>query len=140
MRSAEVGGNKHISEIRLFRRLFRPLRPGDTVVADRGFCSYGMICELMDRGIDVILRNHQARNTDFRKGTRLGKHDHLILIERTKGRAYAHLLKELVVREVSVSQSRAGYRTQSVILLTTILGVEEMTRNEPNLGASVPQL
>jgi hypothetical protein len=127
---AVARGNKRISEIRLFRRLFRYLRPGDTVVADRGFCSYGMICEMMDRGIDVILRNHQARNTDFRKGTRLGKRDHLILIDRTKGKAYAHLPKELVVREVSVSQSRPGYRTQSVILLTTILGVEEMTRDQ----------
>ena len=57
----------------------------DTVVADRGFCSYDMICEMMDRGIDVILRNHQARRTDFRKGTRLEKRNHLILIERAKG-------------------------------------------------------
>jgi hypothetical protein len=127
---AVARGNKHVSEIRLFRRLFRHLRPGDTVVADRGFCSYGTICEMMDRGIDVILRNHQARKTDYRKGTRLGKRDHLILIERTKGKAYAHLPEELVVREVSVSQSRPGYRTKSVILLTTILGVDEMTRDQ----------
>ena len=127
---AVARGNKHISEIRLMRRLFRHLRPGDTLVADRGFCSYAMICELQKRGVDVILRNHQARKTDFRKGRRLGKKDHLILLERPKGKATARLPEELVLREVTVSQGRKGFRTREVTLVTTILGLEEMSREE----------
>jgi hypothetical protein len=127
---AVARGNKHDSEIRLVRRLFRRLRPGDTLVADRGFCSYSMICELMDRGIHVIFRNHQSRKTDFRKGMRLGKRDHLILIGRPKGKAFAHLPEELVVREVTTNNSRPGYRTKNITLLTTILAVEEKTRDE----------
>lgn len=124
---AVARGNKHVAEIRLMRRLFRHLRPGDTLVGDRGFCSYAMICELRERGVDVIFRNHQARKTDFRKGQKLGKNDHLIMLDRPKGKATAHLPKELVLREVAVSQSRKGFRTREVILLTTILGLEEMS-------------
>ena len=130
---AVARGNKHDGEGKLARRLFRHLRCGDTLVADRGFCSYEMICELAEMGIDVVMRNHQARSSDFRTGRRLGKGDHLIYWDRPKGRRYAHLPKHLVLREVRAQEGRPGFRTREMVLVTTILFPEEMSREE--LGA-----
>ena len=126
-------GNKHDGENTLARRLFRHLRRGDTLVADRGFCSYEMICELAELGVDVVLRNHQARHSDFRTGRRLGKGDHLIAWARPKGKRYAHLPAHLVLREVRAQEGRPGFRTREMVLVTTILLPGEMGREE--LGA-----
>ncbi len=124
-------GSKHDGENTLARRLFRHLRSGDTLVADRGFCSYEMICELAELGVDVVMRNHQSRrSSDFRTGKRLGKGDHLIVWERPKGRRYAHLPKHLVLREVRAQEGRKGFRTRTMVLVTTILLKEEMGREQ----------
>ena len=69
---------KGTGETSLFKQLFGSLKKGDVVVADRHYCSYWLICALMQIGVDVCFRKHQARHTDFRKGTRLGKYDHCI--------------------------------------------------------------
>ncbi len=130
---AVARGNKHDGENTLARRLFRHLRRGDTLVADRGFCSYEMICELAALGVDVVMRNNASRSSDFRTGRRLGKGDHLIYWDRPKGKRYAHLPEHLVLREVRAREGRPGFRTREMVLVTTILLPEEMSREE--LGA-----
>jgi hypothetical protein len=127
---AVARGSKHDGEAKLVRRLFRHLRRGDTLVGDRGFCSYAMICELSERGVDVILRGHQGQRADFRTGVRLGKNDHLIQRRRPKGRRFAHLPKDLVLRETRARQDRPGFRTREILLVTTILCVDEMTSDQ----------
>jgi hypothetical protein len=52
--------------------------PGEVVVADRYFAGYFMIARLRQRGVDVVIRQHQRRHTDFRRGRRLGKRDHVV--------------------------------------------------------------
>jgi putative transposase len=37
---------------------------------------------LMQMGIDVCFRKHQARHTDFRQGRRLGKNDNIVTWKR----------------------------------------------------------
>jgi len=127
---AVARGNKHHGEGILMRRLFRRLRRGDTLVADRGFCSYAMICELTQLGVKVILRNHQSRRSDFRTGVRLGKNDHLIRLKRPIGRSYAGLPEELVLRETRVLQARPGFRTRKIVLVTTILDSKQKNLEE----------
>ena len=60
-------------------RVLGCFRAGDTLVADRAFCSYAFIAELRARGVHVVMRLHQARAKvlDMRKGRRLGKADRL---------------------------------------------------------------
>lgn len=48
------------------------LKRGDIVLADRYYAGYFMIAMLMQRGADVVIRQHQLRRTDFRRGKRLG--------------------------------------------------------------------
>ena len=69
---------KQTGESALLRELLKSLRPGDVVVADRYYCSYWMIALLLAHGVDVVFRQHQLRKTDFRRGRRLGRNDHLV--------------------------------------------------------------
>ena len=54
------------------------LADGDVVLADRYFSGWFDIALLAQRGVDVVVRKHQLRATDFRQGQRLGKEDHLV--------------------------------------------------------------
>jgi hypothetical protein len=36
----------------------------------------------MQKGVHVCFRKHQARHTDFRKGIRIGKNDHIVTRKR----------------------------------------------------------
>ena len=52
--------------------------PATSSLADRFFCSYWVIAALRRRGVDVVVRLHQRRTADFRRGRRLGRGDHLV--------------------------------------------------------------
>ncbi len=69
---------KETGETALLRQLLSCFHPGDVAVADRFYGNYWVVALLMQAGVDVCLRNHQLRKTDFRTGKRLGKKDHLI--------------------------------------------------------------
>jgi len=66
------------NENNLFERLFKFLVPGDVLVADRNFCSYGNLSALLSKKVDSVMRMHQSRPADFRKGKALGKNHRLI--------------------------------------------------------------
>jgi hypothetical protein len=67
---------KNSGETALLWRLMDKLAAGDVVVADRYFAGYFAITRLRQLGVDVLIRQHQRRHTDFRRGQRLGKRDH----------------------------------------------------------------
>ena len=73
---------KETGETALFREVMSHLNPGEVVLADRYFCSYFMICLLIALKLDVVVRLHQKRTADFRRGRRLGKGDHLVVWTR----------------------------------------------------------
>jgi hypothetical protein len=68
-------GALHIHESQLFRVLWDPLSKDDVLLSDRGFRSFFAIASLPRRGVDAVMRLHQARRADFRKGKVLGKGD-----------------------------------------------------------------
>jgi DDE family transposase/transposase IS4-like protein len=59
-------------DAQLARQLWPRLQAADIILADRGFCSFGDLAQLQVGGIDAVMRLHQARKTDFRRGKRLG--------------------------------------------------------------------
>ena len=114
-------------DARLWRRLFWRLRAGDTIIADRAFCGWFDLARLMARDVRLVVRQHQMRRTDFRKGTRLGRHDHLVSWPRPKRpdwmseREYATMPAQLTVREVRHQVEHKGARTRELIVVTTLL-------------------
>jgi hypothetical protein len=69
---------KQTSELALLRQVIDQFRPGDIALGDRFFCSYWTLAAWQARGVDVVVRLHQCRTADFRRGRRLGREDHLV--------------------------------------------------------------
>ncbi|MCI0353768.1 MAG: IS4 family transposase, partial [Acidobacteria bacterium] len=99
---------KQTGETALLWRLANCFSSGDVVVADRCYAGYFMMALLMLLGVDVVVRQHQCRNTDFRRGLRLGKRDHVVIWVRPRRPAwmdkatYEAMPATLILREVRV--------------------------------------
>lgn len=124
---------KKTSELALFRGLHDSLDDGDVVLGDRHFCSFFEIAELQRRGIDVVLRQHQCRKTDFRRGVQLGRYDHLVVWEKPQRpewmdeQTYQQYPDEMVMREVRIRIKGKGrkVRTRTITIATTLLDADE---------------
>jgi len=79
-------GAYRMSELTLWRQLWGHLRSGDVVLADRFYCTYADIAQLLALGCDGVFRlqGARARTMDFRQGKRLGKNDRLVTWSRPK--------------------------------------------------------
>ncbi len=83
------------------------------------------------RGIDCVMRLHQARKNTFREGRRLGKDDRLITWKKPSQRLpawsqeeWAALPDSLSVRLIRLHVSTPGFRTSQVTLVTTLTDEE----------------
>jgi len=56
---------KENGEPALFRELLDRLRRGDVVLADRYYCSYFMVCLLMELRVDFVVRLQRSRLRGF---------------------------------------------------------------------------
>ena len=124
-------GSLHVHESLLFRGLWDRLKQGDVVLADRGFCSYAALASLRQRGVDSVMRLHQKRRADFRSGQRLGPDDRLVTWHKPAQRPevcsvaeFAALPATLTLRLIRLRVAAKGFRTRSVVLLTTLLDVQ----------------
>jgi hypothetical protein len=121
--------DKHHHEIILARRFWHLLQPNEILLADRGFCSYLDIAQLLGRGVDCVMRLHQGRGKqDFRRGRRLGHHDRIVLWHKPAQRPphwskeeYDQLPKTLTLRILRFEITVPGFRSKEVILATTLL-------------------
>ena len=82
------------------------LRPSDVVVMDRYYAGYFLLAWLIRHQVDVVVRQHQLRHTDFRRGKRLGKRDHVVQWQRPQrptwmdAETYLTMPTSLALREV----------------------------------------
>ncbi len=117
---------KETGETALLREIWERLNAGDVLLADRYYCSYFMIAMLVTRHIDVVARLHQRRTCDFRRGQRLGQGDHVVTWlkpakpEWMDQATYEQIPASLQVREVAVRVEQPGFRTESLIVVTTL--------------------
>src|SRR5205807_1071394 len=78
------------------------------------------------RGVDFVVRLHQLRRADFRRGRRLGRRDHVVCWpkpprpEWLDEAAYAALPSGLAVREVDVRVKQPGFRTRRPVVVTSL--------------------
>ncbi len=119
---------KQTSELALLRMVMAQFQPGDIVLADRFFCSYWVIAALLARGVDVVVRLHQCRTADFRRGRRLGREDHIVTwpkpqqVPNWMSRAeYDAMPAQLTVRETRVRVKDKTKRVRNLVIVTTLL-------------------
>lgn len=117
---------KRTGESSLLRQLGDALEPGDVILADRGFGSFYELALWQSRGVDVVVRLHQARRADFRTGRRLGRADHVVVWAKpdrppwVDDELFGSLPRKLSVREVRVRVSQRGFRTRRLVVATTL--------------------
>lgn len=104
-------------EIPLARLLIAWIEPGEILLADRGFCGWGLIALLQRKGVDVVLRAHQARKL---KGRTMRWARPQRQATWTKA-LWAELPAVLAVRLVRFRVEVPGFRTQQIALVTTLL-------------------
>jgi hypothetical protein len=127
---------KETGETALFRSLLGQVERGDVVVADRYFCSWWIVALLLQRGADVAFRLHASRHCDFRRGTRLGRSDHLTRWDKPARPAwmepalYASLPDHLTLREVRVRVDQPASRVRQLVVVTTLLDAREYPRTQ----------
>jgi hypothetical protein len=117
-----------VPERTLFHRLWEEFEKGDIVVADRGFCSFADFQMLRERGVDCIMRKHQARSVGERTLRRLGKGDRLVVWTKSGSRpkwldceTWKAMPSELTVREIEIHVEIPGFRTRHLLIVTTLL-------------------
>jgi hypothetical protein len=127
---------KETGELALFRELFGRLEANDVVLGDRIYCSYFTIAMLKELGVDFVVRLHQARTADFRRGRRLGLGDHLVewirpvRPEWMDQETYDRMPASIELREVLVPVNQPGFRTESLVVVTTLCDAEEYAAEE----------
>lgn len=129
---------KKQSELALFRQLHDSLDAGDVVLGDRYFCSFFDIAELQRRGVDVVMRQHQRRKTDFRSGVQIGKYDHLVVWKKPQRpdwmdeATYQQYPDEMVIRElrVHVRGRHRKVRSRTITVATTLYDHEEYPKTD----------
>jgi len=127
---------KETGETALFRKLIGRLEAGGIVLGDRYYCSYFIIALLKELGVDFVVRLHQARTADFRRGRRLGPGDHLVEWIRPARptwmdqETYDRMPESIEIREVLVQVNQPGFRTKSLVVVTTLCNAETYTSEE----------
>lgn len=127
---------KQTGENSLFRTLHSLLRTGDVVLADRYFSGWFDLALIQQRGAYSVVRKHQLRPTDFRKGLRLGVGDHQVCWIKPQRpgwmsqEEYDLLPGYLLMREVRVRVDQRGFRTRELVVATTLLDPHEYSAAE----------
>ena len=119
---------KGASEHALFRQLLDSLEPGDVVLADRYYCSYWLIAQLLCLGVDVVFGQNGARKTDFRKGKRLGPRDHIV--EWTKPRKCPDWMEKEQYEDFPETLSIRETKVAGKVLVTTFLSANNVPKSE----------
>ncbi|MHC4405978.1 MAG: IS4 family transposase [Planctomycetota bacterium] len=136
-------------ELLIVQHLHHLLRPHDVVVADRLYCTYGYLAQLLGLQLQSVIRVPVgSRRVDFRphrrhgafkhwKGPqsiwirRLGKHDQIVdwikpaeVPSWLPRETWEGLPERLRVRELRYRITRRGYRSRALTLVTTLLDPE----------------
>ncbi len=126
--SAWATGNWHQSEIALLQTLWDCVRAGDVLLADRGFCNWGLLAQCLQRNLHAVFRVKGSRRRDFRRGKRLSRDERLVQwakpsqpAARISPKEWAALPQVLTLRLVRCRLHLPGFRTRQVILATTLL-------------------
>lgn len=120
---------KGADEQTLLRGILDTFTAGDIVVGDAYYATYFLLAELRTRGVDAVFEQFGARrrSTDFRKGRKLGKSDHLV--EYTKPCQKPDWMADDDYHAVPDTLTIRELRVDKKILVTTLLSSGHVPRH-----------
>jgi len=108
------------SEHTLARQLVGWVKKGEVLLADCGFCGWGLIALFQRKGVDVVMRTHHRRKA--KAGIHTWKKP-----RRTSAwgkTLWRELPEQLRMRVITFNVNIKGWRTKRVSLCTTLLDAE----------------
>lgn len=127
---------KLTAEVSLFREIDQIIQENDIFLADRAYSGWFDMARLMARGAHVVVRKHQARQSDFRFGTPMGKEDHVICLSRPprpkwmSHEEYASYPEFIRIREIKIRVENKGFRTREIIVHTSLLDPRNYSKED----------
>lgn len=127
---------KETGETALLRTILKSLSHDDVAVLDRYYCSFMMIALMFNQGTQVCTRMHQKRHTDFRRGRRLGRYDHVLQWTRPQRPTwmdedtYDQIPETLELREIRYNVVEKGRRTKQLTIVTTLIDAEQYSKED----------
>ncbi|MEO8409544.1 MAG: IS4 family transposase [Propionivibrio sp.] len=118
---------KGSGETALVRQLTPHLCHGDVVIADRYFSGYFLLVWLLRQGVDIVVRQHQLRRTDFRRGRRLGKQDHVVDWQRPPRPAW---MDEATYAAMPPTLSLRETRVGGLVLVTSLCDARQVGKQD----------
>jgi Transposase DDE domain len=119
---------KGTGELSLLREQMDCFDKDDVALGDALYGDYFTMADMLARGVDFGFEQHGARTTDFRRGQKLGKHDHVVILKKPKARPegmtkqrYESYAKEITVREA---------RVRGKVLVTSFVNQRDVNRRE----------
>jgi hypothetical protein len=116
---------KGTGETTLLRAMYDALKPGDVILADALFDNYFLVCDLRERGIDLVARAQYQR---VGSQTAESRPDGDILVWQRPnkprgmtGERYRRYPKTLLMRQVAVDARGKNNRAEQFHVITTIL-------------------
>jgi len=127
---------KETGETALLRTLFSFFQSGDVGLFDRYYAGWFMLALMLEMKVDFVTLLHQLREADFRLGKRLGKGDHIVRWVKPvrpdwlDQETYDRLPDELEIREIQVTVDIPGFRSESLIVITSLLDHRVYSRSD----------
>ena len=117
---------KQSGETALLWKMLDELKPGDTLVADCFYCTYWLIAACKNRGVNIVMKNHDKRDNDPLGANRINRHERLTTWLRPQRpewmteQEYEQLPKKIEIRLVDVIVEQPGFRSKKYTVATTI--------------------
>jgi len=125
---------KQSGETALLWKMLDELKPGDTLVADCFYCTYWLIAACKNKGVNIVMKNHDKRDDDPLGANRINKHERLTVWLRPQRpqwmseQEYAEMPEKLEIRLVDVIIEQPGFRSKKYTIATTISVSKVYTR------------
>lgn len=126
-----VLGTLRHQDLRLFRRLWEHLCPGDILLGDRAWGEYTTLAGLPRQDVDGVARLPARRKVDFRQAQRLAPHDGLFTWNKgcnqsqlLTARQWRQLPAQITVRVIRFTATIRGFRGRRVTLVTTLVDAQ----------------
>lgn len=127
--------NKHtVSDVKAAHSMVDDLNENDLLIADRAYCSYGLISTLLNKGVQSVMRLHQGRERvlNWSQGIKLGKNSRLVTWKKgyrphnssLSKFEWDQLPKELAIRLVRFKSLSRDRNERYVYLATTLIDSE----------------
>jgi hypothetical protein len=122
-------GNKKSHELLMLREQWNTFNPDDIFLGDKGFCSFYDVFKLLDKGVDSVITLAKRKPVTAKDADKiLGEDDFLIHWPKPKWNKRTSYSKDewlalpdqLVLRQIKVTVTEPGFRTQSFHIITTL--------------------